>query len=189
MAHLFGEDGFDVSHARAGREVLESAAVPPALVIIDFRLDDMWGYELCHRIRERFGESLSIVLLSEERTEPYDRIAGLLIGADEYFAKPFDQIELLAQARRLIARTRAFGDHDLEHDLTPRELEVLDLLAQGLAPEAVAKELFISRRTVDTHVQGVLTKLGVHSRTEAVALAYRFGMVVPAERAPSSGED
>jgi DNA-binding NarL/FixJ family response regulator len=62
-------------------------------------------------------------------------------------------------------------------DLTNRESEVLRLLAQGLTQRAIARQLDISPATVGTHIQRVLTKLDVHSRTQAVALAYREGLV------------
>ena len=61
--------------------------------------------------------------------------------------------------------------------LTKRELEVLRLLAAGLGQEAIARDLAISSKTVGTHIQRILTKLGVHSRAEAVAVAHRIGLV------------
>jgi DNA-binding NarL/FixJ family response regulator len=66
------------------------------------------------------------------------------------------------------------GPRDFE--LTPRETEVLRLLAKGLGREAVAKHLVVSPKTVATHVQHILAKLGVHSATEAVAQAYQVGL-------------
>lgn len=188
LVRLFREAKFAVSAASSGKKALKAAAAdPPSLVIVDFQLGDMWGYELCHQLRGRFGESIAIVLLSEERTEPYDRVAGLLIGADEYFAKPFDPSELVAQVRRLLARDPPPED-ELNSQLTPRELEVLRLLARGLPTERVAQMLFISRRTVDTYVQRILTKFRVHSRAEAVALAYRSGLVSPDETPENNDE-
>ena len=65
------------------------------------------------------------------------------------------------------------------HALTPRELEVLGLLAQGLNQPAIAGRLFISPTTVGTHIQRILAKLDVHSRAEAVALAYRERLLEP----------
>jgi DNA-binding CsgD family transcriptional regulator len=61
--------------------------------------------------------------------------------------------------------------------LTARETEVLRLLAEGCEPAEIAKQLFISRRTVDTHLENVMRKLGVRSRAQAVALAYREELV------------
>lgn len=176
-ARLFRRAGFRDQQFGSGEAAL--AAVEenrPGLVVIDLRLEDMSGYELCYEIKQRFGSDLPIILLSEHRTEPHDHVAGFLIGADDYLGKPFDPDELLARARRLLSRaTQREAPRDF--NLTPRELEVLHLLAQGLGREAVARKLFVSPKTVATHVQHILAKLGVHSGTEAVALAYRAGLV------------
>jgi RNA polymerase sigma factor (sigma-70 family) len=68
--------------------------------------------------------------------------------------------------------------------LTPREREVLELLLGGLTQEQIAERLVISPKTVGTHIQNILTKLGVHSRAQAVALAHRGGLVP--SRSPSN---
>ena len=86
--------------------------------------------------------------------------------------KPLDPNELLARVRRLLARSGSFAP-DSRSKLTKRELEVLGLLADGLDQAEIARELFISPTTVATHIQRVLTKLGAHSRAQAVALAHR----------------
>ncbi len=62
-------------------------------------------------------------------------------------------------------------------DLTPREVEVLDLLVDGASTQAIAERLYMSTNTVRNHVQKILTKLGVHSRLEAVSTAVREGIV------------
>ena len=175
---LFRRAGFVTREVGSGEETLavfdEGA---PELVLIDLKLEDMSGHELCYELRERFGADLPIILISDDRTEPSDRAAGILIGADDYLAKPFDPDELLARARRLLSRTRQ-TETGRDSQLTPRETEVLSLLAEGFGRDTVADKLFISPKTVATHVQHILTKLGVHSSTEAVARAYRTGLVV-----------
>jgi DNA-binding NarL/FixJ family response regulator len=103
-------------------------------------------------------------------------VAGLLIGADDYLARPFDPDELLARTRRLLSRSAAPVSAP-DSPLTGREQQILQLLANGLSQDRIAKQLFISSKTVGTHIQRTLTKLGVHSRTEAVALAYQQGLV------------
>jgi LuxR family maltose regulon positive regulatory protein len=90
----------------------------------------------------------------------------------------------LARARRLLARAPLLPA-TADVPLTGREIQVLQLLSDGLTQDAIAKELFISPKTVATHIQRILTKLSVHSRTEAVAIAYRDGLVRGRPRPPA----
>jgi DNA-binding CsgD family transcriptional regulator len=119
-----------------------------------------------------------IIFVSGTQTGPLDRTAGLLIGADDYIVKPFAPDELLARIRLLIRRTvpdLAPGTNGSR--LTPREREVLALLASGAAQAEIADRLVISSRTVAAHIDHILQKLGVHSRAQAVAVAYREGLL------------
>ena len=184
---LFGEAGFTAEPMASGEAAL--AAIDerkPDLILIDLRLEDMSGYELCYEIKHRFGGGTPIILLSEDRTEPHDRVTGLLLGANDHLAKPFDPDEFLARVRRLrSAVTEVSGDFEL----TPRETEVIGLLAQGLGRESVAKRLEVSPHTVATHIRHICAKLDVHSVTEAVAVAYRAGIVDQADSGGSHARD
>jgi DNA-binding NarL/FixJ family response regulator len=173
--------------AETGPEALALAeSLQPAVVILDVALPEISGYEVCHELRDRFGDTLSLVFVSSTRGEALDRVAGLLIGADDYIVKPFDPDELLVRVRALPRRQ---DGHRNRHDestedgnsalttLTLREREVLALLAQGRNQGEIALELVISSKTVATHIQRVLAKLGVHSRAHAVAVAYREGLL------------
>jgi DNA-binding NarL/FixJ family response regulator len=133
----------------------------------------MSGYELCHELRREFGESLVIMLVSGDRTEPEDRVAALLLGADHYLVEPFDPYELLARMRRLLARSAAAD----QPALTRREHQVLLLLADGRSRLEIAHDLVISPKTVATHVRHILDKLGARSRAQAVALAFRANII------------
>ncbi|HYX82124.1 MAG TPA: response regulator transcription factor, partial [Gemmatimonadales bacterium] len=126
--------------------------------------------------RAELGEELPVLFLSGARTESYDRVAGFLVGADDYVVKPFAVDELLARVRRLVRHASAAPETSIAL-LTPREREVLGLLAEGLAADAIAKELFISKKTVGTHLEHIFTKLGVRSRAQAIAVAYRNELV------------
>lgn len=160
------EDGFSaLASVRASR---------PAAVLLDVNMPRLSGYEVCRSLREEHGPDLPLIFVSGERTESFDRVAGLTIGADDYLAKPFAADELLARLRRLLRRAPTAAAHST---LTRRELEVLQLLAEGLDQGAIAERLVISPKTVGTHIERVLAKLGAHSRAEAVALAYRLGVV------------
>ena len=156
------------------------------LVIVDVCLPDLSGYEVCRQLKERFGEGLPVLMVSGHRTESFDRVAGLLIGADDYLAKPFAADELLARVRGLVRRSPALAP-SLAAKLTAREMEVLRLLARGLDQDDIAGRLFISRKTVATHIDHILQKLGVRTRAQAVAFAYREDLLVGVGTPASTG--
>lgn len=174
--------GYDVQEAETGESALNIAlSTMPAAVILEVPLPGMSGYEVCHTLRIEVGRAPPVLFLSGVRTEWYDRIAGLLLGADDYMIKPYAAGELTARLARLIERARVAGLRAV-HDLTPRELEVLGLMAEGLRHEQIARRLFISPKTVATHVEHILRKLAVRSSTEAIAVAFRqeiLGGVTP----------
>lgn len=171
--------GLTTVEAAGGDEGLKLAIERPAAVILEASLDDVDGLEVCRALRERHGDDLPLVIVSADRVSTHDRVAGLLIGADDYLVKPVNGDELVAKLRRLLARSRpANGARDSERwmSLSPREIEVLRLLARGFGSDAIATELVITRKTVASHLQKVMAKLGVHSRAQAVAEAYRLGL-------------
>jgi DNA-binding NarL/FixJ family response regulator len=174
--------GYDTVPVTTGGEALDVvAANGVALVLLEVRLADMTGYEVCHEIRRRRGDDMPVFFVTSMRTEPLDRVAGLLIGADDFIVKPFEPDELIARARRFTGRSRAThrttDAGDWPDGVTPRELEVLGLLAAGRRPKEIAAELTISQKTVATHIQHLLEKVGVHSRAELIARAYLLGIV------------
>jgi len=183
VSSLLERLGCTTLEAATGEQAL--AAVrdeSPALVLLDVSLPDMTGYEVLRELREEYGDGLAIAFVSGERTEMLDRVGGLLLGADDYLVKPLEANEFLARARRLMHRTMSVARPDGRRSeagpaLTRRECEVLDLLASGLASKEIAVELSISAKTVAGHIQGILTKLGVHSRAQAVAIAHRDHLV------------
>jgi len=177
---LLDDHGYSAVPASSGSDALASLSGDlPAAIVLDVKMPGLSGYEVCRSIRDELGLALPIVFVSGERTESYDRVAGLTIGADDYLVKPFAPDELLARLRCLLRRIPQAELAD--PGLTPRELEVLQLLAEGIQQPEIARRLVISPKTVGTHIERILSKLGVHSRAEAVALAYRRQLVpVPA---------
>jgi DNA-binding NarL/FixJ family response regulator len=174
VSDLLERAGLVVTRAGDGLAAIEQAReLAPDVAVIDVNLPRASGYEVCHELRQAFGNDVGIVLLSGERTEAYDRTGGLLLGADDYIVKPFDPGELVARVRAVLRRSRraAPAENGRLSRLTPREREVLLLLARGLAQSEIAQALVISPQTVATHIQRVLTKLGVRSRAQAVVLA------------------
>ena len=144
--------------------------------MLDVCLPMIFGYEVCRALRCSYGDRLPILFISGMRTESFDRVAGLLIGGDDYLVKPFAPDELVARVGALLRRSGAHPD-TRRTDLTAREHEVLALLADGLEHHEIAERLIISPKTVGTHIEHVLGKLGVHSRAQAVAVAYREGLI------------
>lgn len=177
----------------AGYGVLESGTAEdalriardeqPPLAVLDVHLPGLSGYEVCRALREELGQRIGIIFLSGSKVETIDRAAGLTLGADDYILKPFEPEELVARMRALLRRVAPETDASLSSggsaafDLTPRELEVLRLLADGLDQDEIAQRLFITPKTVATHIEHILGKLGVRSRAQAVALAYRAELV------------
>ena len=175
MAAALGLSGFTVTGASTGEEGLEVAgAVDPDVVVLDVHLPGISGYAVCAELRRRSREAIAILFVSGERTESFDRVAGLLIGADDYLTKPFAPDELVERTRLLVRRVhKGNGQRTVRSSLTPRESDVLRMLAEGLDKDGIAGRLVISPKTVETHIEHILSKLGVHSRAQAVALAYR----------------
>jgi DNA-binding NarL/FixJ family response regulator len=177
LARVFERAGFGTAQASTGQEALDFVrSAPPAAAILEPSLAGVSGYEVCRALRDEFGEAIPIIFVSASRTESYDRVAGLLIGADDYLPKPFAPDELLARVRRLVQRAPP-ASTPIPSRLTKRELEVLGLLADGLAQPEIAKRLDISEKTVGSHIERILSKLDVRSRAQAVALAFREDLV------------
>jgi len=176
VSRILTRAGFSTTDVRSGEGALKLAEEdPPGLIVLDSVLPDMSGLETCYELRQRIGDRVPILCLSEETAGPRIRVATLLIGADDVVSKPFDHDELLARVRKIVA-CRAKTGPTADIPLTAREIEVLELLASGLGQDAIAEVLFISSKTVGTHLQRIISKLGVHSRTEAVIFAYRNGL-------------
>jgi DNA-binding response OmpR family regulator len=165
--------GYDVVVMHDGLEALQAAE--PMAAILDINLPGVSGYQVCDRLRRTYGPALPILFISGDRTEPFDRVAGLLVGADDYLVKPFEPGELLARITSLVERRASPAEP--KRGLTDREHEVLGLLAEGLRQDEIAERLVISKKTVGTHIEHILGKLGVRSRAEAVAAAYRDSLV------------
>jgi DNA-binding NarL/FixJ family response regulator len=187
LARVLSAAGFVVVETANGEEALKIARRKvPALTILEVPLGGISGYEVCRSLRQEFGDEVRVIFLSGTRTESYDRVAGFLIGADDYVVRPYALDELLVRIRRLVERNRSLSPS--LSNLTPREREVLRLLAEGLSAKEIAGRLFISPRTVGTHVEHILAKLNVQSRVQAVAIAFREGLA-PADLTKALSRD
>lgn len=183
------EDLEVVAEAKNGAEAIEqTAALRPDVVLMDLQMPVMDGPTAIEQIRTRHPD-VQIVALTSFHDESLAKRA-LEAGAIGYVFKDADEEELItavrlaAAGRGLIApevmRSLVDGpDAEAEYEvrLTERESEVLRLMADGKTNPQAATELSISVSTVGFHVHNVLTKLGAKTRTEAVTIAAREGLI------------
>lgn len=147
----------------------------PSVALLDVCLPGLCGYEIARRLRQE-RPAVRIVFCSGVRTESFDRVAGFLLGADDYVVKPVAPDELVARVRAVVLRASTASAR-VSIRLTPRELEVLEQLASGRTQKEIGRELAISSKTVGTHVEHILEKLQVRNRAQAIAVAYRDNIV------------
>jgi len=177
LANVLSDAGYAVEQTDRGDEALSLArTLNPTAVILEIPLEGLCGYEVCRMLKEDPSFEAPVLFISQVRTEPYDRIAGLMLRADEYIVSPYLPGELLARLNNLVARTTSRRP-TIRSRLTNREQEILDLMGDGLRHGEIARRLFISPKTVATHVDHILRKLGVRSSREAVSVGYREGII------------
>ncbi|AOD24558.1 response regulator transcription factor [Rhodococcus pyridinivorans] len=189
-----------VGDAPDGRAaVSEVARLRPDVVLMDVRMPEMNGLDAARHILADTREPRSKVLMLTTFDLDDYVYESLGMGASGFLLKdaPADELvravrvvadgqALLAPTvtRRLIAdvtsrRRPARGRDRVLDPLTPRELEVLELIAHGLSNTEIAERLFVAEQTVKTHVGKVLAKLHLRDRAQAVVLAYESGLVTP----------
>lgn len=178
------EDLTVVGEASDGKEAVERfRAVGPDVTLMDLRMPQMDGVAAITEIREASPQARIIVLTTYDGDE--DIYRGLHAGAQGYLLKDADRGALLEAIRSVHAgRTHISPEVAMKlasrvsrRDLTPREQEVLELMAAGKSNHEIAAALFIGEATVKTHVNSILAKLDVNDRTQAVTTALRRGLV------------
>jgi DNA-binding NarL/FixJ family response regulator len=155
----------------ATRTVLERGSRTRVLVLTTFDLDEY--------VFEALRAGASGFLLKDAPAEELSAAIRVVAAGDSLLAPGVTRRVIDAFIRRPAAPSRMI-DRRLSL-LTPRELEVLGLLARGLANSDIAQRLFVSEGTTKTHVSNVLAKLGLRDRVQAVIFAYENGVVVPGE--------
>lgn len=161
----------------------------PDVVLMDYRLPDGDGVEATRRIRA-VAPGSAVVMVTSVASESV--LLGAIDAGCAAFVLKDSPVQDVIDATRAAGRGEAVIAPSLLARLLPRlrrtsaaaptaltdrEQEVLELLADGLSSQAIAERLFLSLNTVRNHVQNILTKLGAHSRLEAVATAVRAGLV------------
>jgi len=155
----------------------------PDVTLLDLRMPHMEGVEVVRRIRERDPQALFIVLTTYDTDDEIQR--ALKAGAKAYALKDISAEDLVGCIRTFLAgRTyiapaaaAKLAEGVTRVQLTPREMASLRLMADGKSNKEIASALDISERTVKTHLGHLFEKLGVTSRTEAVKVATRRGLV------------
>jgi len=173
-----------VAEAANGLDAIEAyRAQRPDVVLMDLRMPEMEGVEAVRRIREMDPQARVIVLTTYDADEDIAR--ALQAGAKAYILKDIAADALIACIRDVLtgktylapAAAAKLAERVTQVQLTPRELSVLRLLANGHSNKEIASALTIAERTVKTHLGHLFEKLGVTSRTEAVRVATRRGLV------------
>ncbi len=157
----------------------------PQVALLDIRMPGIDGVALARKIKEASLPVASLMLTSYDAQQYV--MASLRAGARGYVLKTAS-METLSKAIRIVARGGFYLDSDVanaveqEGDFVPepvsvREREVLLLAARGLSGKEIATQLFISERTVQTHLASIYDKLGAKNKTEAMLLSLKYGIV------------
>ena len=162
----------------------------PDIILMDLVMDVMDGIEATQKIMAEWPEAKIIIVtsfLDDEKVYP-----AIEAGASSYILKTSSAKEIADAIRsthagdnvivsevtdKILARDAKESQHYLHNDLTTRELEVLLLIAKGYSNQEIADELFITLKTVKTHVSNILSKLEVVDRTQATMYAFQHGLI------------
>jgi DNA-binding NarL/FixJ family response regulator len=171
-----------VGQASNGREAVEMyATLHPDVVLMDLRMPELDGVGATRAIRDSDPDACIVVLTLYDGDVDIHR--ALTAGAVSYLLKESSAEQLIDALRNAAAGrhalpaavARVLADYTPRADLTPRELEVLRLVAKGLENSEVARVIGCAPGTIKIHLQHVFGKLGAGDRTEAVTIAYQRG--------------
>jgi DNA-binding NarL/FixJ family response regulator len=189
-----GDEDFEVTgEASDGAEAIQLAqALHPDVILMDLRMPGMGGVEAITRLRE-LGHPARVLILTTYDTDR-DVLPAIEAGATGYLLKDAPRDELIRAVRAahqgqsvlapkvastlvgLVGSPGGRGQRGQEN-LSPREIEVLKLVADGATNQVAARKLRVSETTIKTHLLHIYTKLGVRDRASAVATAYKRGLI------------
>ena len=173
-----------VGEASNGREAIQQfRAHQPDVTLMDLQMPEMSGVDAIIAIRDQFPRARIIVLTTY--TGDVQVVRALKAGAQGYLIKNLLHKELLDAIRRVHSGKKIFtpelscevASHAADDSLTPAEISVLRLIAEGNANKQIAAQLSISEETVKSRVKNILSKLGANDRTQAVTIALKRGII------------
>ena len=165
----------------------------PTVAIVDLRLPDGNGLDVVRALREQSADMGIVVLtMYAGDNQLFDALDA---GASAFVPKSAPAEEIVAAARHAASAPRSFTAADLAEamkrrtspqgpQLSPREREVLQLLADGMGVSQISRQLFISDSTTKTHISKLYDKLGAGNRAQALMTALRLGLLAPPDEAP-----
>ncbi len=184
-----GDEDFEVvGEAGDGAEAVQKAqALRPDVILMDLRMPGVGGVEAITRLRDQQNPARILILTTYDTDR--DVLPAIKAGATGYLLKDAPRDELIRavraahQGQSVLAPTVAStlvglaGNRGPENNLSPREVEVLKLVAEGATNQVAARKLLVSETTIKTHLLHIYTKLGVRDRASAVATAYQRGLL------------
>lgn len=183
--------GYDVTVANDGLEalkILDQKEGAFDLILLDVMMPNMDGWDTLKAIRKNKKIKYIPVIMITAVSEEQKVVSGLRIGADDYIVKPFILPNLLARIEAVLRRCQWQKEAAPEQKttlnknvnidaLTPKEKEVLALLAKGASNQEIADKLYVRDVTVKTHMNSIFKKLKVTNRTQAVLLAMQINLL------------
>lgn len=181
--------GYDITVAKDGLEALKVLMNKTFdIILLDVMMPNMNGWDTLKAIRSNKKTQYIPVIMITAVSEDQKVVSGLKIGADDYIVKPFILPNLLARIEAVLRRskwqqevqpkTEKTLNQDVNIDaLTPKEKEVLALVAKGASNQEIADKLFVRDVTVKTHLNSIFKKLKVTNRTQAVLLAMQMNLI------------
>ncbi len=182
--------GYDVTVAEDGLEALKVLKKNQNfdLILLDVMMPNMDGWDTLKAIRNNKDLKYMPVIMITAVSEDQKVVSGLKIGADDYIVKPFILPNLLARIEAVLRRCEWQKEAQQKSEktlnkyvnidlLTPKEKEVLLLVAQGASNQEIADKLFVRDVTIKTHLNSIFKKLKVTNRTQAVLLAMQMNLI------------
>jgi DNA-binding NarL/FixJ family response regulator len=187
---MYGYEVVVATDGLQGLKILSNRDQSVDLVVLDIMMPNMDGWEVLKNIRkDPFYEDIPVIMLTAIDSEQ-KQVSGLKFGADDYIAQPFALPNVLARLEALLRRSKwrdkkkqsnsmnlPFTSEDPIVPLTPREKDVLKLVAEGANNQEIAERLVVREVTVKTHLNSIFKKLNVSNRTQAVLLAIQMNIL------------